>query len=168
MTKTGWSKNGDRCICIDRGHSRPMSSFLCPLTTIAWRHKALCTRTAEAARPIKMTSRFCMRWTYRGRLSGLIGSKLDIDFRRVRRKCCSYQKHVCLYVRNKFLWRNWLRRIVVHADCLDYTVLRSRHDAMVSALAFCYSFIPWPEDQISLIKFLLDLFIQTKLEIGRS
>lgn len=111
---------GDRCICIDRGHSRPMSSFPCPLTAIAWRHKALCTRTAEAARPIKMTSRFCMCWTYRGRLSGLIGSKLDIDFRRVRRKMLQLSKarpSVCME-ETGFLWRNWLRRTAVHADSI--------------------------------------------------
>lgn len=151
MTKTGWSKNGDRCICIDRGHSRPMSSFLCPLTTIAWRHKALCTRTAEAARPIKMTSRFCMRWTYRGRLSGLIGSKLYIDFRRVRRKCCSYQKRVRLFVWKKraFYDGNDSEELWFTRTLLDYTVFQPRHDAMVSTPAFCYNFKSWPEDQIS-------------------
>ena len=92
-----------------------------------------------------------MRWTYKGRLSGLIGSKLDIDFRRVRRKCCSYQKRVLLFLCKKQAVCDgtdseelWFVR-----TALDYTVFQSLHDAMVSAPAFCYNIKSLPEDQIS-------------------
>lgn len=83
-----------------------------------------------------------MRWTYRGRLSRLIGSKLDIDFRRVRRKCCRYQKRVRLFVCKKqaFYDATDSEELLFMQTALDYTVFLSRHDAMVSAPAFCYNF----------------------------